>query len=430
MSAHIFSRKKKKYITGLFCISFFICLCAWEGMFASGIQATALSVKGQVQVLRADNWLPVKRGHKLSEGEQVRIQEDGFLRMVTPEGKMLKLSGKTETQLVFEKTGGKQETDNFSTFVAEFLSPNSRTRINAVRSHLTPRQQDWIAFAGFRRMPPSMIEAALELSAEYQKEQSLNRSIFILWKLSDLMPDDPGLRMIAKNAAQEHPIDGKWKICINRHNCPAKGVNISESYNGEGLAFQYEDNEEAYIYLFRTTKTENGQAKTEMLFPETDDPMGLLENTFFAARVVPEEKLIAKTEGVIMRKEKLPFSDPVSTLAKGESVRVLEKQGRRYRVRRSDGTEGWVLKHKLEGDTATEGKRMGDTLAEIRFSEKDNDVAIWGWAAHGPLPHHAIESVINGVETKFSKGKRLTEEVIKEYLPEICGAVTCITRKV
>jgi hypothetical protein len=69
--------------------------------------------------------------------------------------------------------------------------------------------------------------------------------------------------------------------------------------------------------------------------------LGLLGGTAFA------ETMYAKKSGVKVTEAKSPTSKVIAMLKTGDSVTVLDKAGRQYQVKLSNGKKGWVFKFKL-----------------------------------------------------------------------------------
>ncbi len=387
---------------------------------------TVLSATGDVQTKAAPgaDWQRLKRGAKVAGGATVKTGPDAFARILSPDGILIKIPANQEQALAFgagasEGSAGAAGDDasGYSAFVAEFFSPNQRTRINAVRSHLTPLQQDWIAFSRFNHLSPNKIEAALELAAAFHAENSPNRSVYILWKLKSFFPDDPGIQALADRALRAQGAGGAWAV----NGAPIREDRLSTG--GEALQVAYKTGRERYVYVYHTARTPNGKAVSTRLFPDTDDLMALAGRTFFASRVAAEETLSAKEDGVSVRAGETPFAEVVGTLNEGTPVTVLEKQGRRYRIAASSGLTGWVLKHKLAGETAAEGKQSGDVLAVLRVPAGSGVHYLWGWASPGPMPSWAVEGVMAGVNGVLAGGSDLSRETVAAALPDICQDV-------
>lgn len=383
-------------------------------------EGTVLSASGEVQVKGPDggDWQRLNRGAKIAGGSRVKTGSDAFARILSPAGTLIKIPAGREEILSFSPTAPDEPdtapSPGYSEFVAEFFSPNQRTRINAVRSHLTPLQQDWVAFARFNHLSPDSIEAALELAAAFQAENRPNRSVYILWKLRRFFPDDPGLRALADRAVRALESTGEWAvndISVLDRPLPAED---------DALQIAFRTPEERYVYLYHTRRSPAGMTTTRRLFPDTDDLMALSGRTFFASRVAAEETLSAMEDGVAVRADHTPFAEVIATLDKGTPVTVLEKRGRRYRIAAQPGVVGWTLKHKLAGDSAAEGKQSGDALAVLRVPTDAGGHYLWGWAAPGPMPPWAVERVLARVRQVLSADDApLTRETIEAALPEI-----------
>ncbi len=399
-----------------------LALLASTALAATG---TVLSATGDVQVQTAPDaeWQRLKRGAKIAGGSTVKTGPDAFARILSPDGTLIKIPAGQQRSLLFgadadRGSNTESDTSGYSAFVAEFFSPNQRTRINAVRSHLTPLQQDWIAFSRFNHLSPDRIEAALELAAAFQAENRPNRSAYILWKLNSFFPDDPGLRALANRALRAEGAGGEWAV----NGAPVAGDRLS--VGGEALQVAYKTPRERYLYLYHTVYPSDGPPVSTRLFPNTDDLMALTGRTFFAARVAAEEVLAAKEDGVAVRDQETPFAEVVGRLQKGTPVTVLEKQGRRYRIAADTGLTGWVLKHKLAGETAAEGKQSGDVLAVLRVPSNTGRHYLWGWASPGPMPPWAVEGVLARVHGALeSRGTALSQQTIAAALPGICQDV-------
>lgn len=386
---------------------------------------TVLSATGDVQTKAASDaaWQRLKRGAKIAGGSTVKTGSGAFARILSPDGALIKIPAGQEQVLSFaaDGDGGQDqpsETPGYSAFVAEFFSPNQRTRINAVRSNLTPLQQDWVAFSRFNYLSPEKIEAALELAAAFQAENSPNRSVYILWKLKSFFPDDPGLQALADRALRAQGGGGQW--AVNGETIRGDRLAIG----GEALQIAYKTPQERYVYVFHTARAPDGAVVSKRLFPGADDLMALAGRVFFASRVAAEEMLSAKEDGVAVRVNETPFAEVAGTLDKGTTVRVLEKKGRRYRIAAESGLTGWVLKHKLAGATAAEGKQSGDVLAVLRVPADGGAHYLWGWAAPGPMPPWAVESALAKVDGALSaSGADLSRDIVAAALPDICQDV-------
>jgi len=73
------------------------------------------------------------------------------------------------------------------------------------------------------------------------------------------------------------------------------------------------------------------------------------------AGVVQAETLYAKKPDVKVTADKSPRSKVIATLSMGDAVKVVEKDGRAYRVKLSSGKTGWVFKFKLSADKPSGG---------------------------------------------------------------------------
>ncbi len=386
-----------------------------------------LSVTGDVQTKATPgaDWQRLKRGVRIAGGSTVKTGPDAFARILSPDGTLIKIPAAQEQVLSFSsnvadgpEVASESSSPGYSAFVAEFFSPNQRTRINAVRSHLSPLQQDWIAFSRFNHLSPDKIETALELAAAFQAENSANRSVYILWKLKSFFPDDPGIQALADRAVGALESGGQWTINgdIIRGNRFRVG--------GKALQIAYNTFRERYVYVYHSVRTPEGTVVTTRLFPDTDDLMALAGRTFFASRVAAEERLSAKEDGVAVRVNATPFAEMIGVLDKDATVTVLEKQGRRYRIAAESGLTGWVLKHKLAGETAAEGKQSGDVLTILRAPSDTGVHYLWGWASPGPMPPWAVEGLLARVNGGLASEKgNLSRELISAALPDICQDV-------
>ena len=81
--------------------------------------------------------------------------------------------------------------------------------------------------------------------------------------------------------------------------------------------------------------------------------------------VVQAETLYAKKPAIKVTAEKSAMSTAVATLAMGDAVEVLEKSGRTYRVKLSNGKTGWVFKFTLSADKPSGGGRKGGLFAGL-----------------------------------------------------------------
>ncbi len=398
---------------------------------------TVLSVEGDVTARPGPDaaWEALRPGATLAGGSQVRAVAGAFALILTPTGDMEKIEGETTATLSFgggaAADAGEAPADGagYQAFVAEFFSANARTRINAVRSHLTPLQQDWIAFANFNSLPPDRIEAALQLAAAFQQANAANREVYILWKMTRFYPDNPGVQALAGKAMSAYRVSGRWRVGEGTA-VPADAPESREvTTGGEALQVAFASDKESYVYLFDTHAGPDGTVATRRLFPDTEDVMGLENRTFFAARVAAEEVLAAKEDGVEVRSGADPFAPVAGVLGKGQAVTVVEKSGRRYRIETAQGLSGWVLKHKLAGETVTEGKRSGDALAVARVAADGRTHYLWGWSAAGPMPPWAVEDAARRVEAAIKAADpspASVEKAVADGLPGICGAVTAM----
>lgn len=407
-------------LIALFAVIFFVAfggaLPAPEAADAQA-EGRVLSATGDVHVKAAGEtqWLRVKRGAKIARGGVVKTGPKGFARILSPDGKMIKISSGKEQTLTFSEDAlaDNESSSGFSAFMSELASPNQRTRITAVRSIMTPLQQDWVAFSQFNYLSPDKIEAALELASAFEKENKTNRSVYILWKLKTFFPDDPGIQTLADQAIRSLGGGGQWIV-------------NGQPLGGEALQIAYSTKQERYVYLFHTIQDQDGKTASTRLFPDSDDLMALEGRMFFAARVAPEEVLSAKEDGVAVRINETPFADVAGRLDKGTPVTVLEKKGRRYQVKTKSGLTGWVLKHKLAGETAAEGKQSGDILAILRVPSDTGHHFLWGWASPGPTPPWAVEAALAKVNKQVSSETALSSDMIIASLPEICQNVQAI----
>ncbi len=163
---------------------------------------------------------------------------------------------------------------------------------------------------------------------------------------------------------------------------------------------------------------------TRRLFPASSDLLALEDKEHFVGRVAAEETLFAKEDGVIVRKDSRPFGEPLTELKKGQEIEVIEKKGRRYRVKVNEDQTGWVLKHKLAGEIDTGGKKSGDLLAKVRRYNNEDIQYIWGFSSPGPLSDQIMNGVVLGVENELRKrGVVLTGDMVEAAAPKICGAI-------
>lgn len=414
---------------------------------ASGpLGGTVLSVIGEALFKSNDSqtWAPIKKGDVVQEGTIVKTGAKSLIRILAPDGTMIKVPADNETTITFaQPKETKTDESNISTFVAEFFSANQRTRINAVRSLVDPLQQDWIAFCNFDRLTPDKIEMGLELSAAYQNENILNRSTFILWKLSDLFPDNSGLKKLASQAIRQHPNSGKWEISATTKGVTTPADKTVVLSSGDVVTVKYRNPVESYVYLYKTSKNSDHTVKTEQIFPKTVDVMALNtdvsyssstnlqgfrnEDLNFASRIAPQETLFAKEDKVSVTKAPESFSEEVVNLKKGQIVEVLEEKGRRYFVKLDNDIKGWVLKHKLTSESVATGTKSGDPLLVMTADDTPGTTYIWGWSSLGPLSYRHIMQAISKMEQLLSSANiEPDESLLKESLPEVCGAFTIV----
>ncbi|MDM8536893.1 SH3 domain-containing protein [Desulfobacterales bacterium HSG17] len=402
-------------------------LVVWPALFlmlfsviipaAAGSPGTVLSVMGTafVKASTEQAWNSLKKGTSVQAGDSIKVESDSFVRLLTPKGSIMKIASGNSVVLNF---AGKKPLDqklpdnkkgNFTAFVNEFFSPNTRTRINAVRSILSPLQQDWLAFSSFDSLSPDRIEAALELSAAFHKEKNMkNRSVFILWKLSELFPENEGLQNLSGQAVSHYKDSGKWDV-------------KKDLQKGEVLTISYISNNESFVYLFKTVKNKTGDIETIRIFPQSDDIMALENEKFFASRIAPKEVLFAKQDNVKLTKKPVPFSDETGILQKGQIVNIIKEKGLRYLVQTDDNLTGWVSKLKLTSENPPEGIKSGETLAAISSNDIEGPAFVWGYSSLGPLSERIVKKTIFQIEDSLKKAKsQFNGKTMKSFLPVIC----------
>lgn len=77
------------------------------------------------------------------------------------------------------------------------------------------------------------------------------------------------------------------------------------------------------------------------------------------------ETLYAKKPDVKVTAKKSPMSKVIETLSMGDAVKVLEKDGRAYRVELSNKKTGWVFKFKLSAKKPSGGGGSGSLFAGL-----------------------------------------------------------------
>ncbi len=94
--------------------------------------------------------------------------------------------------------------------------------------------------------------------------------------------------------------------------------------------------------------------------------MAFLLGLFVGISAAPAraETMYAKKDRIKVTAQKSPMSKVVATLQLGDSVQVLEKSGRHYKVRVGSGKKGWVFKFRLSPKPVSTGEG-GDALAML-----------------------------------------------------------------
>lgn len=418
----ITTRQITRTTTGVFSAVLF--LTAATAGAADGGRIISVSGKVFYKPDAAAEWAPLPRGGNIAEGTQIKTDKDSFARILTPKGEIVKIPSSTEQKLSFTAADpAKAREGGSSQFVDEFLSDNTRTRINAVRgATLDPVDQDWLALVGLDSAPADRIESFMELAAALERKGKSGRALFVTWKLHRLFPDDPGLKALADRSIADYAYTGKWDVSDGAETV----ANLAGTDKKSAMKqIRYLSNEESYVYLFRTARDKDGKITTQRLFPEGDDVTAVNEQGVFACQIAPSSVVSAKEAGVTLAKENAPLSETVATVEAGQKLQVLAYEGRRFQVKTPDGKTGWVLKHKVIADDT--GK-AGSALAVVAPVDGRNIDQVWGFAAPGPMPETTVKTVITSVEKELgTPGSSLTHEKLSTLLPNICASPVALS---
>ena len=86
---------------------------------------------------------------------------------------------------------------------------------------------------------------------------------------------------------------------------------------------------------------------------------------WFLGGAASAETMYAKKSGVKVTVAKSPTSKVIAMLKTGDSVTVLDKAGRQYQVKLSNGKKGWVFKFKLSGKKPSSSRGGGSGLSAL-----------------------------------------------------------------
>ncbi|MDM8516085.1 hypothetical protein QUF76_07795 [Desulfobacterales bacterium HSG16] len=401
---------------------------------------TALSVTGKAFLKTVQNaaWQPLKKGGAVFNGNAIKTGAGSFVRILAPNGSMIRISGQKETVLRFsgQKTNSRAKKEDrvggLSDFVAEFISPYSKTRINAVRSLTDPIKEEWAAFCRVRNLSTEKIDAALQLSALYYNRKEQGRAAYILWKLNYLFPENAGLKVLADKASNDHKNSGSWTLLNSGSGKPVPIVSQARIPEGNHVNIKYKGKGQNYVYLFKSVQKSGKDIQTRRLIPQVKENF-FLEIPCYASKNnsgknfssdIQSGLMVTKADQVDVRSDKTPFSKIGNSLKKGQVVRLVKSSGRRCHIKIDDRTAGWVLCRQLKKLDLAKDTPIRDF--DLSLSEKDLEgmYFIWGYIAAGPVPESLVAQSISDVEALLKQDdSTITPDNIARILPDVCGAV-------
>ncbi len=254
---------------------------------------TVISVIGQASTKsNAQNqWQKLKNGHKIAVGDIIKTSKTASVRLLNPDGSMMRVTGGQEQVYRLKKTAKKKK--KFSSFFKSFFGNQDRRRIAAVRKFGTdPKQPIWIELMGKEQLSADDLELVIELAGNYQEQNKSNRSAALMWRLKEDFPSQLGFHVLAKDVMDEHKQNVSWNVLkrIQGEVSPAMSGDVMVEDNG--LQIQYQSNQESFYYLFLTTHSQSGKLTTELLQPSKVGRLKQLKDIqWFESRVSPNTAL-------------------------------------------------------------------------------------------------------------------------------------------
>ncbi|MBF0289658.1 MAG: hypothetical protein HQM14_17740 [SAR324 cluster bacterium] len=276
--------------------SLLITFVLWFGLHSvyAAEFGTVISVIGQASA-KSDaqgQWQQLKNGHKISEGDVIKTSKKASVRLLNPNGSMMRITGGQE-QVYRIKKITKKKKRAFSSFVKSFFGNRDRRRIAAVRKFGSdPKQPIWIELMGKEQLSADDLELVIELAGTYQEQEKSNRSAALMWKLKEDFPEQLGFHILTKDVMEAHQQTVSWHVFkrIQGDISPAMPGDVLTENNG--LQIQYQSDKESFYYLFLTTSPQDGELDTELLQPTKIGRKKELKDTqWFESRVSPNTPL-------------------------------------------------------------------------------------------------------------------------------------------
>ena len=320
---------------------------------------TVISVTGQaeIQTQAMSTWKTLFNGATISAGDRIRTRNRSSVRLLNPDGTMLRIAANQQQTYSTDSKKKKFKSEKgVMAFLSELFDHREQKRITAVRA-LDAAQSSWIQLLQKRRYQGEDLELIFELMAHYQEQDLTNRTAALAAKLYRQYPDNQGFKQIASLALNQQSYTPDWQVLKIVHGKPVVIEPGSRLTEGDNLQISYQSARESYYYLFLTTRPDNGQISTMMIYPQSIIHLKTIgTGKYFSSHQEPGTRLI------------LPSANSA------------------YPMDDTKGTE-----------------------------------VFWGWSCCGPVENEsAVRAAVEGVEASINKKKGLLKSDISQSSPDVC----------
>ncbi len=276
-------------VISVFCFLWMYCLQAFSE------EAMVISVIGQAWV-RGDSgseWGPLVRGDMIVDGQEIKFKEESLVRAVTSTGE-LKIVKENGPVLLEQKVDEEKRSSPINT-LNDFVKSGGRSREAATRTidsvQADNAQHDWVRYI---QDPPKLgeIEDFLSLIDYYETSGQPNRRWALLQRLSSNSGSFVGFSQLNSSFEALNEPNLNWHVIINsgtKSEAADKGSSVVE---GDGIQIKVESDQEVFVYVFFTTKPNEGEVESFKLSPQNiamvETDTGAWE---FAGLLAPEDKL-------------------------------------------------------------------------------------------------------------------------------------------
>jgi len=231
-----------------------------------------ISVSGRATVRSEVNpiWQPLIPGQEISEGTDIKTFNKTLVRILNSD-KTLTVIREEETIRYTAKSTREATADhgrNLDQFLREYFSAKDRRRMPSVRD-LNAIQSVWMTFIALEKKSKSAttIETGFELMSVYNETGKENRVVAIATKLEQLFPNIRLNSLFERDLKINRLAQNRWKLYVAKDGVRRELPEDQRLIEGEEIQIFYQSAKESYFYQFLTSCSENGDVKTNLLYP-------------------------------------------------------------------------------------------------------------------------------------------------------------------